>query len=138
MGSAIETMDLASVESGEERGVVKRDEVDQLQVEGFFVAVGLGVADGILGGLHVASAAAGVGAEEGCGVVFDLFLEDWVELAAIDDGMSGAGVGAGSHGGYVGRFEEEEAGGACPAAGWRDEDDDRDRGVFDGLDHDAG
>src|SRR5258708_26579380 len=117
LGAAVEAMDLAAVERREERGVVESDEVDQFQLEGFFVAVGLGVADGIVGGLYVASAAASVGAEEGCGIVFDLFFEDGVELAALDDGMGGSGVGAGGHGGYVGGFEEEETGGACTAAG---------------------
>src|SRR5258705_8853551 len=109
-------MDLAVVERGEEGGVVEGDEVDQIQLEGFFVAVGFGVADGVLGGLYVASAAACVGAEEGCGVVFDLLFEDGIDLVAHDDGVGGAGVGAGSHGGYVGGFEEEEAGGGCAAA----------------------
>ena len=138
LGGAVEAMDLAAVERGEERGVVGGDEVDELEFEGFCVAVGFGVADGVFGGFDVAAAAAGVGAEEGCGVVLDLLLEDGVELAAFDDGVGGAGVGAGSHGGDVGGFEEEEAGGAGAAAGGRDEDDDRDGGVFDGLDHDAG
>ena len=138
LGGAVEAMDLAAVECGEQGGVVGRYEVDQLELEGFLVAVGLGVADGVFGGFYVAAAAGGVGAEEGCGVVLDFFFEDGIELAAFDDGMGGAGVGAGGHGGDVGCFEEEEAGGACAAAGGRDEDDDGDGGVFDGLDHDAG
>src|SRR5207302_8963626 len=79
LGAAVEAMDLAIVERGEERGVVEGEEVDQFQLEGFLVAVRLGVADGILCGLYVASAAAGVGAEEGCGVVFDLLFEDGID-----------------------------------------------------------
>ena len=128
----------AAVEGGEQRLVVGGDEVDELEVEGFFVAVGLGVADGVFGGLDVASAAGDVGAEEGRGVVLDLLLEDGVGLAAFDDGVGGSGVGSGGHGGDVGGFEQEEAGGAGAAAGGGDEDDDGDGGAFDGLDHDAG
>ena len=110
----------------EQRGVVGRVEVDEFEFEGFVVAVGFGVADGVFGGLDVAAAARGVGAEEGCGVVLDLLFEDGVELAAFDDGVGGAGVGSGSHGGDVGGFEEEEACRAGAAAGRGDEDDDGD------------
>ena len=138
LGVAVEAVDRAAVEGVEEGGVVGGDEVDELEVEGLVVAVGLGVANGVVCGLDVAATAADVGAEEGCGVVLDLFLEDGVHLAAFDDGVGCAGVGSGGHGGDVGGLEEEEAGGACSAAGGRDEDDDGDGGVFDGLDHDAG
>ena len=52
--------------------------------------------------------------------------------------MGGSGVGSGSHGGDVGGFEDEEAGGAGAASGGRDIDDDGNGGAFDGLDHVAG
>ena len=102
LGGAVEAMDLAAVERVEEGGVVGSDEVDELELEGLFVAVGLGVADGVFGGFDVAATTGGIGAEEGGGVVLDLFLEDGIELTAFDDGVGGAGVGAGGHGGDVG------------------------------------
>ncbi len=69
---------------------------------------------------------------------FSIFLfQDRIEGAAFDDGVGGAGVGAGGHDGDVCGFEEKEARGACAAAGGGDVDDDGDGGVFDGLDHDA-
>ena len=56
-------------------------------------------------------------------------------VRAFEDGVGGAGFGAGSHGGDVGGFEEEEAGGAGAAAGGLDEDDDGDGRGFDVGDH---
>ena len=41
LGGAVEAMDRAAVESFEQGGVVRRDQVDELQIESFFVAVGL-------------------------------------------------------------------------------------------------
>ena len=102
-------MDLPPVERGEQGGVIGRVEVDQLQLEGLCVAVGLGVADGVLGGFDVATTPGGVGTEEGRGVVLDLLLEDGIHLATFDDGVGGAGIGSGGHGGYVGGLKEEEA-----------------------------
>ncbi len=69
-------MDGFVVEGLEEGGVVGGDEVDEVQLESFGVGVGLGVADGVFGGVGVAVAAGGVGAEEGRGVVLNLGFED--------------------------------------------------------------
>ena len=129
-GLAVEALDLAVVEGVEESlVVVGRDEVDEVELEGFLLAVGFGVADGVFGGGDVAAATLGVGAEEGGGVVFDFFLEDGVHRLAFDDGVGGSGVGAGGHGGDVGGFEDEEAGGSGAGAGGGDVDDDGDGGV---------
>ena len=131
-------VDLPIIEGGEEGLVVGGDEVDELEFEGFLVAVGLRVADGVLGGFDVAAAAGDVGAEEGGCVVFDFGAEDGVDLAAFDDGVGGAGVGAGGQGGDIGGFEEEEDGGSgsgCRLG--RSKYDDGDGGCFDGLDHGA-
>ena len=73
-------------------------------------AEGFRVADGVFGVFGVAAADGDVGAQEGGGVVLDLFLEDGVHGGAFDDGVGGAGFGAGSHGGDVGGFEQKEAG----------------------------
>src|SRR6185369_7097911 len=98
---AVEAMDLPAFEGSEEASVVGSGEVDEVELESLVVAVGLRVADGVFGGLLVASAACGVGAEEGGGVVFDLLLEDGIEFTAFNDRMGCAGVGSGCHGSDV-------------------------------------
>ena len=132
-------MDGAAIELVEQVGFVARGEVDEMEVEGFLLGPGDGLADGFFGLLDVASAARDVGAKEGRGVVLDLGLHDIVGLAAAEgDRMGGSGIGAVGHGGDVGGLEDEESGGGGAGSAGRDEDDDRDGGGFDFGDDLAG
>src|SRR5581483_9991711 len=114
-------------------------DVDQFLVEGFLVGEALRLQDDAFGDLHIASALGGDGAHEGGGVVGDLFFHHIVRSdgrapGGHEDGMGGSGVGAGSHGGDVGTFENEEAGGGGAAARGSHVNDDRHRRGGDLLD----
>ena len=67
--------------------------------------------------VHVAVALDDVGAQECLGVVLHLLGQGFVGLAEFEDHMGRSGVGSGSHGGDVGRLQQEESG--RPGAGAR-------------------
>ena len=116
---------------------IRRDQIDEAELLCLLISVGLGVADGIFGGLRIAAALRGVGAQQGRGVVFELLLHGLVELGALDDGMRGPGVGAGRHGCDVCRLKQEETGRAGTCALRRHVDDDRHRRRADASHHGA-
>ena len=71
--------------------------------------------------LHIAAPRPDEGAHEGSRIVLHLGLHHVIHLlAAQDDGMRRAGIGAGSHGCNVRRLQDEEARGGRIGAGRRD------------------
>jgi len=107
--------------------IVGRNQIDQLQLQCFLIAVRLGRTDGIFSRLHIAPPARHVGAEKrGC-VVLQLLLHDVVELGPDHHRMRRACIAAGSHGRYVGGLEQEKSRRSSPATRGGDINDDRDR-----------
>ena len=123
-GLAIEALEALAVQLVEEILFAWGDVLDQLLVERLLVCEGFRLAHGALGQFYVASALGDYGAHQGCGVVLHFLFHDVVHLAAEDDGMRGAGVGSGGHGGNVGGFEDEEASRCGAASAGRHIDDD--------------
>ena len=135
---AVEALDGLAVELGQQRVVVGRDRVDQVQLQRLGFAEGLRVADGVFGVLGVASADLDIGAQEGGGVVLDLLFEHRVHGGAFKDGVGRAGVGPRRHGGDIGCLKQEEAGRSGATARRLDENDDGHGRGLDGSDHLAG
>jgi hypothetical protein len=108
-------------------------------VERLLLGKGFGLAHGALGQFDVASALGDDGAHQGRGVVLHFHFHHVIHFfAAEDDGMRCARIGSRSHGGDVGRFENEEAGRCGAAAAGRHVDDDGNRRGDDLLDNFAG
>ena len=96
--------------------------------EGLLLGKGLGFAYRALRGLHAASALGGDRAHEGCSVILDLAIHLVVrfDLDRSDEGdrMRCTGCSSGSHGGYVGGFEDKYSRRAgMPACGRHIDDD---------------
>ena len=108
-GTAIEARHGAAIEGREQRLFVGRDQIDQMLVERLAFGEGLALAHGGFGNLAVAPAFGADAAHVGGGVVLHLLLHGGVHIAELGDGVSRASVGSGRHGGYVARFQNEEA-----------------------------
>jgi len=124
----IEPGDGASVEVVKKLGFAGGDKVDQVLrrlIQGFIGGEGFGGADGGFSDIGIAPAAGDIGAQEGSRVVLHLLLHGVVGGSGCEDRVRSAGVGAGSHGGYIRRFKNEEACRSSPRAGGSDVDDDR-------------
>jgi hypothetical protein len=93
-------------------------------IQGFVRGEGFGGADGGFCDIGIASASSDVRAQEGSRVVLHLLLHGVVGRARCEHRMRSSGVGAGSHGGYICRFKNEEASRSRTRAGRSDIDDD--------------
>ena len=115
-GRAVEALEAFSAQLAKQVLLVRGDVVDQFLVERFLFGERLGFAYGAFGEFDVAAALGNDGTHQGGGVVLDFFHHGLVGLAEESHGMGGAGVGAGSHGGDIGGFENEDSGrgGAAP------------------------
>ena len=112
--------------------------VDYAEFQRLVCGVGFGLKHSCFKRINGASASLGDGADLSGGVLEGLAFEGFGEIFALSaDGAGCADVGGGGHDGDVGGGGDECSGGrGTPTAG-RYVDDDRNRGVKDGLHHAA-
>ena len=107
----IEAFDRPAFELVEQVVLIAGDDIDQVLLQCFLIGPRFRFAHSTFGQLDVAAARSHEGTHEGSRIVFHLRLHHVVHLFATQDhGMRRSGVGSGSHGGNVGRLQDEEAG----------------------------
>ena len=115
--------------------------VDEMLRERFLIGEGLGFEYGAYGNFNVAASSGDDRAHESGGIILNFALHFVVDLGreqANQDRMRRSGVGSGSHGCHIGRFQEENSGRTGAAAAGRDVEQDRNRRIRDLLNDVAG
>ena len=106
----VKALDLLPVELGENLVQILSDAVDEIALPRLFFGEGHALQYPLLRQFGVASALGHKTADIGGGIVFHLFLHDFVHLAPTQRyGMSGSGVGAGSHDGQIAGQQDKES-----------------------------
>jgi len=106
---------------GQQGIVVRRDHVDQVQLECLGLAVRLRIAHGVLGGGGIAPRTVTLGAQKRRRVVLDLLLQHRVHRRAFEDGVRRSGVGPWRPSRPRRRLQQKESRRACAAARWLDD-----------------
>ena len=127
---AVEALEGFALHLAEKIVLAGGDVVDQVLRQGFLVGEGFRFAHGAFGERDIAAAPGNDRAHQSGGIVLNLLLHFVIGLdrgrAEEQDGMSRSGVSSGSHGRYVGRFEDEDSRRTGAAAAGRHVNDDRD------------